>query len=136
MWFGSATTTTDRRRNDVRARPGESAMRVLISLIAICLALSCRDGERPDSGTFDSGIHDAEVREGGVEDALPDADVNLDGGNRDLGARDVPLLDGGDGILCEQPIAWNQIELPLIATTSASIHRERFECAGVGGAAT
>jgi hypothetical protein len=101
-------------------------------LLAMASLFACGDPGAPDSGEFDSGIHDAEPREGGFSDALAD-DASTDAGNRDVGVTDVPLLDGGEGLLCEQAVAWPVPALPLIDTTTVSFHRGRFECAGVGG---
>jgi hypothetical protein len=107
----------------------------LAAFVALVAAYACSDPQTPDGGGSDTGIHDAEEREAGPTDALPDADVDPDAGDRDFGPRDVPSFDGGEGAYCEQAIAWPEIELPLVATTSASVHASRFECAGLGGGA-
>src|SRR5688572_5959508 len=99
----------------------------------VSLMFACGDPGGSDTGAFDSGVHDAEEREGGFPDAIVDGDASTDAGNQDATDGDVPLFDGGDGVLCEQAIAWPFIGAPLVATTSASIHRDRFQCAGVGG---
>jgi hypothetical protein len=97
---------------------------------------ACSDPGGSDTGVFDSGIHDAEAREGGFPDALPDDDASTDAGNRDIGVTDGPDLDGGEGFSCEQALLWPALPVPLVGTTSSALHRGRFACAGVGGGST
>jgi hypothetical protein len=104
------------------------------AVLAVVSAAACADPGPFDSGVFDSGIFDADEREAGPMDAFPDAEVQ-DRADPDVAGRDVPSFDGGEGLSCETALAWPEIELPLIATTSASVHQVRFECAGLGGGA-
>ena len=70
-------------------------MKLGAALASMLFIFACGDPGPADSGRFDSGIHDAEEREGGFPDAIVDPDAATDSGLHDADAGDVPTFDGG-----------------------------------------